>query len=265
MNRLRDKEMFLLDMDGTIYIGDKLIPGAYDFILKLKELNKHYVFMTNNSSKSANDYLIKLKRLGLPADYDNIFTSGQAAAILLANIKRDSALYVVGTESLKNELEDMGFIIAKSPKDNVDFVLVGYDTELNYTKLTHACELLDRGVPFYATNPDVVCPISGGRYLPDCATICYMIEQATGKKPFYIGKPRKEMAECAITKFNISKEKAVIVGDRLYTDIACGNNAGIASVLVLSGESTREDADKSPQKPDYIIDSVIDLYNVLRK
>jgi len=263
MHPLSHKKLFLLDMDGTIYIGDKLISGALELIALLKNSGRDYIFMTNNSSKSAADYLAKLTRLGIPADISNILTSGQAAAIHLLGIKQGAKLYVIGTSSLKTELEGYGFKIASSPDNDVDLLLCGYDTELDYKKLTHACELLYRGVPFYATNPDVVCPWTKGRYLPDCATICYMLEKATGVSPFYIGKPRKEIALAAAQMAGVQAELAVVVGDRLYTDIACAVNAGMTSVLVLSGESTSDDIHKYGITPNYVVDSVLDLFNIL--
>jgi HAD superfamily hydrolase (TIGR01450 family) len=246
-------------MDGTIYLENELIDGALDFINSLIKTGREYIFMTNNSSKSAEAYLNKLHSLNIPAGAGNIFTSGQAACIYLNELKKGAKIYTVGTKSLKDELCSHGFDVLEKPEKDTDFLLVGYDTELNYEKLTAACELMDDGVPFYATNPDIVCPAKKGRYLPDCATICYMLEKATGKTPFYIGKPRKEMAVLAAGFKKTSIDKTALVGDRLYTDIKCGLNAGIFSILVLSGESTREDIEKFKIYPDLVVDSVKDL------
>ena len=149
--------------------------------------------------------------------------------------------------------------VSEDGSGDIDFVLVGYDTELEYKKLEIACDLLCNGVPFLATNPDVVCPARNKRYLPDCATICYMLEKATGKTPFYIGKPRKEMAMTAIEWKGSSVEKTAIVGDRLYTDIACGKNAGVLSILVLSGESTVDDIEKFSD----LVSANLDMFFVL--
>lgn len=256
---LADKSLYLLDMDGTIYLENDLIDGAADFIQWLRDTGRDYVFLTNNSSKSADAYLEKLSRLNIPADRSNMFTSGQASCIFLQNLKPNAKIYVVGTESLKKELRENGFTVAEEVEDGTDFLLVGYDTELTYKKLTDACELLTRDVPFYATNPDWVCPAQKGKYLPDCHTMCDMLEHATGKQPFYIGKPRKEMALAAIQFKGGRPETTALVGDRLYTDIKCGLNAGITSVFVLSGEGTRADIEKYGVTPDVILDSVKDI------
>ncbi|MBQ1862683.1 MAG: HAD-IIA family hydrolase [Clostridia bacterium] len=259
MNEIAQKKLFLLDMDGTVYFENELIPGAREFIDTLIRTGRDYVFMTNNSSKSAGLYLEKLKKIGLPADETNIFTSGMAASVYIKQQKSSPRIYVVGTSSLRKELSESGIEVSEDGKGEIDFLLVGYDTELEYKKLEIACDILCRGIPFLATNPDVVCPVRNGRYLPDCATICYMLEKATGKAPFYIGKPRREMALCAVDWKGGNADDCAIVGDRIYTDIACGKNADIYSVLVLSGESTRDDIKKYGIIPDLVVNSVKDL------
>lgn len=246
-------------MDGTIYFENELIDGAVKFLDSLRSHGIDYVFMTNNSSRSAADYLKKLKTLNIPADESSVFTSGQATGCYLLGMKKNPRIYLVGTESLRTELEAMGIEVSPDGKGNIDYILVGYDTELCYKKIEIACGLLCDGIPFYATNPDVVCPAKNKRYLPDCATICYMLEKATGKEPFYIGKPRKEMALFAISHKHRKPEDAVLVGDRIYTDIKCGLNAGILTVMVLSGESTVSDIEKYGITPDIIVGSVKDL------
>ncbi len=256
---LRSKTLFLLDMDGTVYLGDRPIDGAVDFIRSLRRRGCEYVFLTNNSSRSAESYLEKLHRLGFEAQKENLFTSGQASARFLQRKKPGAKVYCVGTRSLCAELRHYGLCVTDAPDADTDFLLVGYDTELTYAKLTDACDLLCRDVPFYATNPDRVCPAGNGRYLPDCLTMCAMLTEATGKKPYYIGKPRAAFAEEALREKNRTASEAVLVGDRLYTDIQCGINAGITSVLVLSGESTRQDVDTTGIRPDVIVNSVKDL------
>ena len=259
MKRLKEKTLFLLDMDGTIYHENELIDGTLDFFQTLVRQGKDYAFMTNNSSKSADAYLEKLHRLGFPAENKNILTSGQAAAVFLCKKKEHAAVYVMGTSSLRRELACYGLDVRTEPDKDIDFLLVGYDTELTYKKMEDACELICRGVPFFATNPDVVCPAPNGRYLPDCATMCYCLEKATGKTPFYIGKPRPEMPLAALSVFGVDKKDAVVVGDRLYTDIKCGVNAGIDAVLVLSGESTFADIEKFGVMPTAVAESVREM------
>ncbi len=259
MNSLAEKNLFLLDMDGTVYFENELILGAKEFIDTIIETGRDYVFMTNNSSKSADAYIEKLNRIGLPAGEKNIFTSGMASALYIRHLFSSPRIYVVGTRSLRQEMVSYGIEVSEDGKGHIDCLLVGYDTELEYRKLEIACDLLCEGVPFYATNPDVVCPARNKRYLPDCATMCYMLEKATGKAPFYIGKPRKEMALTAIEWKGYTPEKSVIVGDRIYTDIACGINAGVYSVMVLSGESTVSDIEKYGITPDLVLNSIADI------
>jgi 4-nitrophenyl phosphatase len=150
-------------------------------------------------------------------------------------------------------------LVPSDGSGEVDFVVAGFDTELTYAKLQTACELVDRGIEYVATNPDIVCPVGGKRYVPDCGSICSMIEQATGKKPYVIGKPRSEMVEFLCSKLTISPEKTAIIGDRLYTDIVMGRNARILSICVLTGETKREHIELSPIKPDFMFSSIDEM------
>jgi HAD superfamily hydrolase (TIGR01457 family) len=256
--RISGIRLFLLDLDGTIYRGDELVPGAAEFIGRLREKSIAYVFLTNNSSHSAIDYVAKLSRLSIPAKLENVFTSGQATGTYLSRKKPGGRVFVLGTRSLAHELASYGLVPSDGAGD-VDFVVAGFDTELTYAKLQTACELVDRGVEFIATNPDLVCPVGGKRYLPDCGAICTMIEQATGKKPYAIGKPRTAMAELLCSKFSTPSAATAVIGDRLYTDIALGRNAGLLSICVLTGETKREDIELSPIKPDFTFSSIDEL------
>lgn len=253
---LESKSIYLLDMDGTLYHSNTVIDGAREFVKTISKSGKNFVYMTNNSSKNANEYLAKLRRLGFEAHKKNIFTSGNAAAIYIKQNMPAAKIYVLGTNALRNELDASGI---NTSDTEADCVLCGYDTELTYEKITKACEFIADGAAFLATNPDIVCPAENGRYLPDCATICNMIIQATKKEPFYIGKPRPEMPLSVLSLFKKTTDDAVIIGDRLYTDIKCGENAEITTVLVLSGESTVSDIEKYGIYPDFITKSVKDL------
>ena len=256
--RIRNTRLFLLDLDGTVYRGGELIAGAQEFIGRLRAQGIHYVFLTNNSSQSAAEYVKKISHMALPVSPENIFTSGQATAHFLAQKKPGVRAYVVGTRSLAGELAAHGIVLSDG-RGPVDCVVVGFDMELTYDKIKTACELVDRGVDYIATNPDFVCPVQGKRSLPDCGSICFMIEQATGKKPFVIGKPRPAMVEIVCEKHGIALDHTAIIGDRLYTDIAVGRNAGILSICTLSGESSREDIARSDVKPDYVIESIDEM------
>ncbi|MBD3345022.1 MAG: HAD-IIA family hydrolase [Chitinivibrionales bacterium] len=261
---LAHKELFLLDLDGTTYIENKLIPGALEFFDTLKQLHKQYIFLTNNSSKSNRDYVDKMTKMNIPVTSDNVFTSGQATAIYLTSGKIHPRIYLVGTHSLRIEFESYGIEVIESPLEEVDFLVVGFDIELNYRKLEDACTLLAMGIPYIATHPDLVCPIKENRFIPDCGSICQMLENATGRKPVYIGKPDKKMITLLCSQRGFSLDTVTMIGDRLYTDIAVGINAGVTTFCVLSGESTREDIEKSEFQPDYVIESIADLNRYLQ-
>lgn len=257
---IKDISLFLLDMDGTIYFENTLIDGAKDFIEKLVSKQIPYVFLTNNSSVNKNNYLDKLKRLGIPCGEENIFSSGMASCLYLKENRKNQTVYVVGTNALKEELKNAGI---KMVNERPDIVLVGFDRELCYEKLEKACEFIDDGAEFIATNADVLFPIKNHRYIPDCASICTMITSATKKEPLFIGKPNRYMVDMVSRKYQIPTSKMAMVGDRLYTDIAAGINAQALTVLVLSGETTKEMLEQSTIKPDYVFSSIKDLGKVL--
>lgn len=256
--RIREIRLFLLDLDGTVYRGEELVPGAREFIDHLRQNGIKYVFLTNNSSHSASEYVTKLTRLGIPATFENVLTSGQATGVFLARKKCGARVFVLGTRALQTELLSYGLALSDGSGE-VDFVVAGFDTELTYAKLRIACELIDRGTGYVATNPDLVCPVAANRAIPDCGSICSMIENATGKKPYVIGKPRPEMAESLCSRFTVPPEKTAVIGDRLYTDIAMGHNARLLSICVLTGETNRGDIEMSEIKPDYTFSSIDEL------
>lgn len=257
---LKNIEMFLLDMDGTIYLDDDVFDGAIEFIDTINKKNKKIIYLTNNSSKSKKQYLNKLNRLGFYAKEENIFTSGMAMGMYLQENYNNKKVYLVGTNALKDELLKYDVRIVE---ENPDIVLVGFDRELTYNKLEKACEFLCDGALFLATNCDYVCPIKNHRYIPDCGSICNMLTTATGKKPKYIGKPAPDMINILSNKYNIKPENIAVVGDRIYTDITAGFNAGTFTICVLSGESTMETINNSDIKPNLIVDSVKDRKSVV--
>lgn len=255
----------MLDMDGTIYNEDALIPGALDFFRLLKEQGKQYVFMTNNSSKGKISYVEKLNRLGIEATEQHIASSVNATVMYLREHKAGAKIYFVGTESFKKELLDEGFDIV--PVDyrgeDIDYVLLGFDTELNYEKVRGACYYVSRGYPYIGTNCDLKCPVLDNKFIPDCGAIAKMIELATGRMPQFLGKPERTMVDAVSKEWNIPVEKIACVGDRLYTDIAVGINAGATSICVLTGEATMKEISQSEFKPDYCFDSIKELYEAL--
>lgn len=257
---LKNIKLFLLDMDGTIYLDDELFDGSLDFLNKLITQNKQYIFLTNNSSKSKFDYLSKLNRLNIIANEENIFTSGMAMGIYLNNNYTNKKVYLVGTKALHEELKTYNINLVD---DNPDIVVVGFDRELNYTKLEKACEFIDNGAIFLATNIDYVCPIKNKRYIPDCGSICKMITTATNKEAKFIGKPEPDMINIIKEQYHLNNDEIAMVGDRVYTDIACGYNAKVCTICVLSGESTMETINNSSIKPDYIFNSIKDLIDLI--
>ena len=257
MDKLQACRLFLLDMDGTLYLDENLIPGALDFMRGLEASGKKYIYLTNNSSRAEADYVERLLRLGFPCPEESVYTSGMAAAELLLAHYPGAAVYCVGTAALRGELERYGIRLTENEPD---VVLVGFDRELHYEKLVLASRFLRRGAAFLATNPDLVCPMPGEfDDLPDCGSICALLTTATGCEPEYIGKPSRRMVDNLAERFGFPNSECAVIGDRLYTDIATGVNAGAVSALVLSGETKREMLDASPVKPDYVFDSVMEI------
>lgn len=259
LSDLCKKRLFLFDMDGTIYEEERIFYGTKELLGLIEEIGGRYVFITNNSSKSVIDYLKRAKRLGIKADIDNFFTSAQATALYLKKNFPDKKVYCQGTLSLVRELYDNKIWVTENVEDDVGVVVVGFDTELTTAKIRKTCELLQRDIPYIATNPDLRCPVSFG-FIPDCGAICNMIEAATDKKPIYMGKPKPTMVDIVREKFGYSIDETVVIGDRLYTDIAAGVNAGVMAICVLTGEATKKDIQNGNIKPTLTFDSVFDIY-----
>ena len=263
MNALKNKKLFLLDMDGTLYLDDDLFEGCLPFLQQIKDNGGRYLFLTNNSSKSVEVYVDKLARLGIEATAEDFFTSTMATCVYLQEHFTGNKIYAAGTAAFRQELAQAGFPITDRLEEDVDCLLMGNDSELTFQKLEDACILLGRGVTYLATNPDWVCPTAYG-YVPDCGSVCEMLWRATGKRPYFIGKPEPAMARLAMEKWNATPEETVMIGDRIYTDVACGVNAGIDTVLVFSGETTREVWAQSEIQPTWALDSIADIYEAIR-
>ncbi len=262
VKNLKEKKLFLFDLDGTIYEENCLFEGVLELLDKIKKRHGQYVFITNNSSKSVNDYILKTNQMGLKTNYDNFFTSAQATVLYIKKNYPGAKVYCQGTKSLIREIADAGIEVTETVEKDVDLVLVGFDTELTSQKLRNTCEILQRDIPFIATNPDLRCPVSFG-FIPDCGSICKMIEAATGKKPFYIGKPKPMIIQTVCEKYNCRKEETVVIGDRLYTDIASGINADVMTVAVLTGEATAEEIENGDIKPTYTFHSIKEMCQCL--
>lgn len=263
MVSLKDKKLFLLDMDGTIYLDEELFDGTLDFLEYVKSIGGRYIFLTNNSSKSVDRYVEKLHNLGINATADDFLTSTDATVLYLHK-KNYKKIYAFGTKSFTAQLRTAGLPVTNTLSDDIDCLCMGFDTELTFKKLEDSCILLGRGVDYIATNPDWVCPTWYG-YVPDCGSVAEMLYRATERRPKFIGKPHPEMPLLAIERTGYKKEETVIIGDRLYTDIACGVNADISSIFVLSGEGTTEDLKKSDVKPEYVYKNIREIYTDLKK
>lgn len=260
---LGGKQLWLLDMDGTIYMENRVFEGTLDFLSAIRARGGRYVFITNNSSKSVRDYVTKVQAMGIPAGEEDFFTSAQAAVLLLRSKYPGARVYCQGTASLVEELRRAG-IDVRLEAEPVDVVLTGFDLELTAEKLRKTCQILteQKNVAYYATNPDLVCPVSFG-YVPDCGSMSMMIRNATGREPVFIGKPQPTMIQIVMERFGCTPEQTVVVGDRVYTDIAAGVNAGVTTVGVLSGEATVADFEAGP-RPTYLFADVKEILRAMQ-
>ena len=262
---LQSMKLFLFDMDGTLYLGNQLYPFTIELLDTIKANGGKYLFMTNNSSKSVLDYVKKLEKLGIQATREEFMTSSQATAFYLHKHHEGQRLYVCGTESLKEELRSEGFTVTTN-LDEVDCIVMGFDTELTFQKLHDVSYLLltRPELPYIATNPDLVCPTEFGS-VPDCGSVCIGIKNATGREPIVIGKPSPLMPQLAMEKLGVSKEETCVVGERIYTDVKSGLNAGITGILVLSGETTREILEASEDKPHLVLENAGQILDALKQ
>ena len=236
------KKLFLLDMDGTIYLGDRLFDGTLDFLQAVRRQGGRYLFVTNNSSRSTQSYVQRLQGMGIPARVQDFLTSVDALIWYLRGHYTGKKLYAFGTATFRSQLAQAGFAVTDRLEEDIDLLVCGFDTELTFQKLQDACILLGRGVEFVATNPDWVCPTAWGA-VPDCGSVCEMLFRATGRRPKFIGKPQPEMALLSMEQCGVRPQDTVLIGDRIYTDIACGVNAGIDTAFVLSGEGVPQDVE----------------------
>ncbi len=244
-----------MDMDGTVYLGDRPIDGAADFVQRLKEANIPFAFITNNSSNTRNFYYQRLKKLGFSVTEDSVITSAVAAAEFIKTRRNNSEVYVLASPEVEEELISLGIRVTD---ENPDIVLLTFDRTMTYAKLNNAYRMILNGAEFIATHPDMLCPTEEG-YDVDIGPFISMLTSLTGKEAEVIGKPKPLMLEMASAFLNIDPSKAVMIGDRLYTDIKMAEDAGIRSVLVLSGETEKEQLDSSETQATATVDSVADI------
>jgi len=254
------KELIISDMDGTFFLGNTLLEGSLEFAEKLYSFDKKFVFLTNNSSKTPAEYAKKLKRLGVPENLFDVFTSGEATIEFLKSNFQDKRIYLLATESVKEMFINNNIIIDDK---NPDVLVMTYDKTLNYEKIEKFAFFLKKDLPYIVSHPDINCPMEND-FIPDVGSFMALFEKSTGRTPdFIIGKPNPHIIFMLLKKFNVRKEKSVIIGDRIYTDIQCGINAGIDSILVLSGETTKE---MVPEKMEFsVFESLNEIYNLYFK
>lgn len=261
---MKEKKLFLFDIDGTLAVGNTLYDGSAMLLDYIKNIGGKAYFITNNSTMSGADYVKKFKdSFHLDTTEDQFVTSGYMTLRFLKENYAGRKIFVLGTSSFIAELRKNDLVITETAEDDIACVVTAYDSELNYEKLVQVCKvLLTTQVPFYATNPDLRCPIDFG-FIPDCGAICSMITQTTDKTPIYLGKPSKDVVDLCLSLSGFSKEETLVVGDRLYTDIACGINGGVETCVLFTGEAAPEDIADTPYKPDYAFNTVKDLVNTL--
>ncbi len=253
---LRAVRCFVSDMDGTFYLGERLLPGSLRFAALLRERGVRLLFLTNNSSKAPEEYAAKLTRLGYPATAHDVFTSGEATVELVVRERPGARVDVFGTPSLRRQFVEAGVALDEVQPD---LVVLGFDTTTDYPKLVRLCAHVARGVPYWATHPDRTCPTEDG-FIPDAGAFMALVEAATGRRPDRIvGKPERDIITALSVRTGLAGNELAIIGDRLYTDIATGLAAGIPAILVLSGETRRADLAGSPVQPNLVVEGLAEL------
>lgn len=256
MKTLSDVKCFLLDMDGTFYLGNRLIDGSVDFIHAVVESGRDFLFLTNNSSHNAAHYVKKLAGMGLSVGKEKVLTSGQATALKCRAMFPGKKAFVLGNRFLFEELTEGGVEI---DQENPDYVVIGYDTTLDYAKMTAVCDFVRAGLPYVATHPDFNCPTENG-FAPDIGAIIAFIEASADRRPdLIVGKPYVGIVEAALERTGLQANELAMVGDRLYTDIEIGLRHGMTSILVMTGETTEEMRLASSTKPDLVYGRLSDM------
>ena len=260
MKDLKNVKLFLLDMDGTFYLGDRLIDGSRDFIRRVRETGRDFMFLTNNSSHNAAFYVEKLGRMGLSIDRSKVLTSGEATCEKLKELYPGKRAFVLGNAFLLEEFREAGIPV---DSENPEIVVVGFDTTLDYEKMRVACDFVRAGLPYIATHPDFNCPTETG-FMPDIGAILAFIEASAGRRPdLIIGKPNTGIVEAVLRRTGLKVEELAMVGDRLYTDIETGLRSGMTSILVMSGETTEEMLAASDTVPDLKFGKLADMNELM--
>ena len=257
---LSDVRCFLLDMDGTFYLGGQLIEGSLAFIDRVLATGRDFMFLTNNSSHNADFYVKKLAGMGLSIDRRRVMTSGEATCEQLKALYPGRRAFLLGNEYLRSELDEAGIPV---DMENPEIVVIGFDTTLDYKKMQDVCDFVRAGLPYIATHPDFNCPTETG-LMPDIGAIMAFIEASTGRRPdLIVGKPNTGIVQAVLKRTGLRPDQLAMVGDRLYTDIETGLRSGMLSILVMSGETTEEMLAESPTKPDLKFGRLSDMIPLL--
>jgi len=262
LKNIKDVELFVFDLDGTVYIGDKEIDGSFAAVNQLRQMGKKICFFTNNSSRMHTDYIARLNNLGLRTYSDEIYTSGEVTCEYILDNYRGKKVYLLGNERLKKEFDLYGIEVVD---EDPDICVIGFDTSLTYERLYTFCKYLKKGLPYIATHPDYFCPADECP-MPDIGAMIEAIRLTVGRTPdIVMGKPHTTAGERLAKRYNLPPKKIAMVGDRLYTDVAFGKNCGFVSILVLSGETTLDMLPKSKIKPDYVLGTVKEIIPLIEK
>lgn len=249
---LQKIRLFVLDLDGTVYLGDRLLPGAAEFIAAAKKKGRQVLFFTNNTSRSPMEYVERLTRMGIPITRRDILTAGDVTIHYLKKHCPGKSVYLLGVPALRQSFEEAGICLTEGQPD---LVVVGFDKALTYERLEKACVYLRRGAGFLATHPDINCPTEA-EPIPDCGAICAAVTASTGFTPRFLGKPAAETVELVEAVSGLPRGSVAFVGDRLYTDVACGTQNGACGILVMTGETTPEMLAESRFSPDAVFPSL---------
>lgn len=257
---LKDVKCFLLDMDGTFYLGGQLLEGSLDFIDRVRATGRDFMFLTNNSSHNAHFYVEKLAKMGLNVDRSKVMTSGEATCEKINELYPGKRAFLMGNEFLAEEFREAGIVVDNK---NPEIVVVGFDTTLTYQKLWDACNFIRAGLPYIATHPDFNCPVENG-YMPDTGSMMALIEASTGRRPdLIVGKPNTGIVEAVLRRTGLKVSELAMVGDRLYTDIETGLRSGMLSILVMTGETDEKMLAESETKPDLKFGRLSDMNDLL--
>lgn len=262
---LKDKKYFLFDIDGTLAIDETLYDGSKELIDYIEAIGGRSFYITNNSVKSRKDYIEKFAHWGISTTAEQFMTASYATCEYLKANYKDQKLFVLGTPSFCRELEESGLIVTEVVEPDVACVVAGFDRTLRYEKIEAACELLLRPeVDFIGTNPDFRCPTAFG-FVPDCGGICEMLKVTVERTPYFVGKPNPDIVRMCMDEVDAKQEEVIVVGDRLYTDIACGISAGVQTALVYTGEAKPEDLENTEYMPDYAYVDIKALFEAFKR